>query len=202
MARFNRAEIPQAIAAFFGVKDAFETDVVQTLQPVVVVGSVLESPYLKYGIPVGVGFSSPAVAARFAHVVIQPGQNVALEIHQLVISNATANVWDLSLRLASATDVATLANLSARTQARDLAGQPVKTLRSSSVRSGDGASSIGIQVLPVVVPANTDRVFTFPDPIVLYGNDDTGLPAVCISNNTANQLLQAHILGKEWPLPG
>lgn len=203
---FNRGQLPQAIAQFFGFKGTLAADLDTQIQPVVSVGDIVDTPYLRYGVPVVQQAALAAVAAENGMVVAIPGVAVALQILQVIITNQEATTQLISLDAMTRANITT-AGLASSIQFRDTAATEsfgaTASLRSSAIVSGTHTSLPGARMMLFAVPAGETLIWTFPAPgIILFGNDPTGIPGLSLSNSTANEAMRGGFFGREWPLPG
>jgi hypothetical protein len=203
MRGFNRPQLVQAAAQFLGLKGDLPMQVDEQLLSIISMGELTDSPYLRYAIPVAEQGAVTAVALENSYVCIQPSAQVALQIKQILISNAEAVVQFISIAISTAAQIAT-AGLASGPNVVDFANPIAGTLRGSIIRTGTHTDTgQGNQIIVVRVAAGETFQLTLPDPgIILYGNDEGGIPALSLINNIANEGLRAAFIGREWPLPG
>lgn len=202
---FNRGQLVQALAEFFGIKGGTNTDLSSIIQPVVLLGDAADSPYLRYGIPVARAGSRSAVAAEFGYLGARPGAQQALQITAISISNGTAAAQVGSFRVLTAANIATLGigtpvNMLSLAPREEGAG----TLRPSQIVDGTHTTAaLGTSFDQWRVAAGEKILIPLPTPgVILYGDDPGGVPGVFVVNDTANEALVAGFYGREWPLPG
>lgn len=200
---FNRPEIAEALARFLSFKGKISLQAEEQIVPVVNIGDIANSPYLRYGVPVAESDTIAAAGAgELGFVAIRPGATVCLAVRQIVVP-ATANFMSLSVR------VCTLAQLAAAGSVEgpkvlDLSAEEIGATRSSVLNTGSDAAFIGNGMFGITVPANgATVVYEFPEPgLILYGNNPNGRGALVVQENAANRDLHLGFVAREWPLPG
>lgn len=199
--RFNRGQIPQALARFFGLKGDVAVDFQETIVPTVPVGDVVDSPYLLYGVGVMGGNAVPAGGAlEFGYVGFRPGANVSLQLHQLALVNPTAAALTFAIRHFSAANTATV-GITGEAPLNDVSTGNAPELKSSSSWIGIHTATIGTGLLTVAVAAGESQVVNLPrGGIVLNGTPDR--PSVAVTVLTADAAFTVTGYGREWPLPG
>lgn len=205
---FQRPEIPDAIAQYFGLKGDSGRDfqIAKEIQPVIAVPGLLDTPYVSgFGETVGAWIGGAPVAAENNIVWARPGANVALQIEQLEIENQSAAVQRLALRVFSDANIsAIIANSTNRF--KSLASKSVGEERSSVVQEGSSAAAVGSGSICIFrVAAQSSRTITLPRPWVLRG-DDIGVfgprPALGLYNMLVNDSVACAFLGREFPIGG
>lgn len=198
----QRGIIVQGLMRLFGLKGQLESHVDSTVLPTVSVGNLVDSPYLQYGSAMGKSGLSAAVAAEFSCVVARPSATVALQVKEILIRNPTAAALDGVLTILTAANIAT-AGLTAFANFVDMSQAPAGESRSSDLARGSHTSIVGSEVGRFTVPADNMVSIVFPEPgVILYGNDDGGIPGFGIWCEVANTQLEAvTIYAREWPLP-
>lgn len=201
--KFNRGQIPEALARFFGIKGDVAVDFQETLVPNVTIGDVVDSPYLQYSIPVMGGHAAAAAGAgEFGYVGIRPGPNVALQVHMVSLLNTTGASLTYHLRWMTAANVATV-GVGSATSLQDVFTGTVGQTRSSNAWQGTHTALVGAGILSVVVPAGESVIVEFPrGGVCLFGNDPNGVPSLGIAAGTDNVATSASFYAREWPLPG
>lgn len=203
MTAYNRAEVQQALAQWFGIKGSFPTDVDGTILPTMVVGDLTDSPYLRYSIPCHRSTNLAAVAAEFGYILARPGVNVALQVTQIIVQNKTAAGVDFVTRILTQGNVTT-AGLAEAGKLLDMSGPEAGSLRPSSIWSGTHTALVGTGGQRFTVAADDTLIWTLPSPgIILYGNDPGGVPALAICSDAVNTAMDdVGFVCREWPLPG
>lgn len=200
---FNRPQVVQGLQQFLAIKGQLPVQVDESIIPIVNLGDLFDTPYLRYGIPVAEQGAVNAVVAEFAYVCAQPGPAVALQINQVIVTNSEVTAQVLQIGISTAANI-TAASLSSGPQFCEFAAEQAGTLRPSVVRTGthtSGGETNSIIVLRV--PAGESFIWEVPPPgVILYGNDPGGVPALAAVNLTANEGLRVAFVGREWPLPG
>lgn len=201
---FNRGQIGQALANFVGLKGGFQPVIEPTVNPVVNIGDLVDTPYLQYGTLVGSNGFQAATAAKYSYVIVQPGDQVALQIYQVIVENRGAAAQPITIRRQTATNVGQLDALAAKSQLRELSSTITGQNRSSFLRAANDASpSIGDAFINASVPAGNTLIWDAPRPgVILYGNDEGGVPALAVAGVNVNEDLIVSYFGREWPLPG
>lgn len=198
--KFNRGQLPEALAKWFGLKGDVSVDFQETLVPVVGVGDVVDSPYMLYGVGVmGANMQAAGGAAEYSAVGVRPGSNVALQVHQVVILNTTGASVQYNLRQLSAANIATvgvgndaqLVDVSTGDQGR----------RSSSCWTGTHTALVGDSLMTIAIPAGESQVVTLPrGGVNLFGSNSR--PGLAVFALTLNTDLTVGFYAREWPLPG
>lgn len=199
---FNRPQVAEAIAGFLGTKGTLLLEAETGLVPVVNVGDVANSPYLRYGVPVAESDTAPAVVGGLAYVAIRPGATVCLAVRQIIVP-ATANFMSLSVRVATLAQLAAAGSVEGA-KVLDLSDRQAGTLRSSVLNIGTDPGFVGNGLFGITVPANgATVVYEFPEPgLILYGDDVGGRAGLLVQENIANRTLHVGFVAREWPLPG
>lgn len=157
--------------------------------------------------PVSGGYSASAVVGAYGHVAFRPSRKVVLEVRSLLLIN-TAAQQTYYIRTMKQNDLASLAGLAALFGPTPLSymqgPSPVASTARSTVESATStAGAAGAAITPAVLfaatIANEDKFYTLPDPVVLFGDDPTGLPALVVAHTVVNVSMNALIVGREWP---
>lgn len=198
MRPFNRGEIVQAISLFLGMKGQADVQFDGQLLPVMQVGDLTDTPYLRYAIPVGLRTSRAADAGNVGAIVARAGANVALQVKKIVLSHTNAAAAGLQIRLMTAAEVATI-TLSTPSKMADLAADEQRVLRPSTLTTGLIASPPGLAIYVIELGVGVNDTFEFPDPgVILF--PDKG--AIAVTGDVVNEQISASFFGREWPLPG
>lgn len=207
MPGFNRPELPQAIAEFFGLKGSGSQDARYDpgIVPIVSIAALTDTPYLRYGTLVAARNTRAATAAENGVVLASPGRNVCLAVQQVIVPNEGAAQIIVEIRKLSATQIAAL-NTATATQMVDLGTRGENSTRSSVVAQGGAAAIAGDSIHRATVPpgvAGPSLVYSFPSPgALLFGDNPGGAPGIAVWNVTQNEILRASFIAREWPLPG
>lgn len=201
--KFNRGVIPLGLTRLFGIKGQFETEVDGIIQPTVSVANLVDSPYLQYGSMMGKSGSQAAVAGENGLIVASPGAQVALQIKRVMVRNTSAAPLDCVFTLVTAANIVT-AGIAQFANFVDLSNAPAGEARSSFLSRGSHTAVVGSEVGRITVPADNLVQVEFPEPgVILYGNDEGGIPGLAVWCETVNTLLEAvTFYAREWPLPG
>lgn len=204
--KYNRPQIAEAIANFFGIKGAGARDIeiAEQLQLSVPLLGVADSPYL-----IAHGASGCALrdftsaAAEFPSAGVRPGQNVILQVVRAVVTVfATQQVsWGF-------VDGAAGVAYAGHQKIWAVSGRKeIGTTTLERLSSEEGADSA--LAFPSVVPAigSMSILANVPTPIelpnlALYGNAPGGRPHFAITGNVANSRLLVAWTVREWELPG
>ena len=174
------------------------------LLPVLQVGDLTDTPYLRYGIPVNGYTTRAAVAARYSCAAVQPGAGVVLQILRIVLRSAATT--DVQIRIMTKTEFDAAASVTAANGMADLASPQQRSLRPSRIITADLGSLPGLNLLSTDVPssANGGSIIDLKPigGIMLYGNDPGGPPVLGVMAGTANTFAGGAFWGREWPLPG
>lgn len=196
----NRPEVTQALGQLLGVKGELTTLLEPTITPAVIAANLIDTPYLRYGIPVMADLSQAAGGAgEFSYVWAMAGPNTILQVKEIHITGLAA-AFAAQLLLMSAANVTTV-GAAAAINFRDLANMDdTWTPRGSVLQRGTHTSaSTGTVVRSIQVPALTDQVIKLPDPGVFLMSSSVGLG---VSRTDDDDPIEVSFYGKEWPRPG
>lgn len=153
-------------------------------------------------IPVGGTIERNAIAAENSHVWISPALDVELQIDKLWITfGATDPAGEFVMRIANAASVATITGNRAGSNLLDLASPAAPKNAKSRLERGSKAGFVGTQFFKacvntaITVPIDFGRT-----PLILYGNDPEGIPALVISHGTVNSLIRVSVQARERAL--
>lgn len=187
----------------FGLTESLALDIDDKVAPSVVVGDVVDSPYLEYAIPCLESHLQAGSGVDRTYVIARPGKDVALQILQVSIRNSTVAAQTIAMRLFNANDISGI-SLTAASEVglMQAAGRTVKVRRTSTLIGGNATTTRGEALATFEIPAGTVLLFDFPKPgIILYGDDPTGTPGFGISNVLpVNADISLHVYAREWPL--
>lgn len=202
MKNFNRGQLVDALAQFFGLKGSESTGwaVDATVLATVGLGDLTDSPYLRYSIPIIRGHTQANVAAENSVIVIRPGamEGTDTQLQQIILRNAGATPKDLLFTMMTNANVTTagLTEITRFIDVRSGAGRPTR------LWAGSHTAVLGSTLFAVTVPADDSLIIPLPTPgVILPAKSDDGVN-FAVWNETQDENLTASFIGREWPAAG
>lgn len=201
--KFSRAELQQAVIAFFRpVDSALSLDMSEMVQPVLpLVRGLDTTPYTSLGRPYArcIGTGAPA-AGEFGYVAWGPTQNVAFQTTKVIIRSG-AVAQNASLKLLTSAELVTAGLTSIAGGLYPVAPLDMSNLASSiALYNGSHTSAVGGLLALVNIAAGSQVIIDLPEPgIILYGQG--ALPALAVVAGTADEQLEVSIFGRLWAMP-